>query len=113
MNLVKSKLKYEEKDGKVTLGNMKRFHSDYGWLAAGDDRFNKLFVSGAMWGVNSGLPADYFQGIELGPKPKRNDIQWYPPKSWVHSDEEFLDLRSRWEKAYSNFLNEYFQFWDK
>ena len=106
-------LKYEEKDGKVTLGNMKRFHSDYGWLAAGDDRFNKLFVSGAMWGVNSGLPADYFQGIELGSKPKRNDIQWYPPKSWVHSDEEFLDLRSRWEKAYSNFLNEYFQFWDK
>lgn len=106
-------LKYEEKDGKVTLGNMKRFHSDYGWLAAGDDRFNKLFVSGAMWGINSGLPADYFQGVELGPKQKRSDIDWYPPQSWVKTNEEFLDLRARWEKAYKHFLNDYFLFWEK
>lgn len=96
----------------ITLGSMKRFHTDYGWLDAGDERFTKLITSGIIWGFDSGLPANFFDKQILTPTQERDDVMWYVPKSWLRDDEDsYRQMKEKFDRVYKGFISDYFKLW--
>lgn len=105
-------LRFDVDGDNVKLGSMDRFHTTYGWLAGGDERFMQFQTSGIMWGFDCGLPADMFDGSILTPARKRDDIMWYVPKSWTFNDDAaYIEMKEKFDKAYKEFIGDYFGFW--
>ncbi len=103
---------YEKTDEGIKLGSMSRFHEDYGWLTAGDERFRELKTSGIMWSYNTGYPSNMFEGSVLKPAERRSDITWYAPLSWVFNDGLLhQQLKDAFDKAYRKYISEYTKFW--
>lgn len=106
-------VEFNQSDGKINLGALKRFHTDYGWLPAGDERFMKLRTQGWLWGLDAGFPADFFAGSSaLTPSAKRDNLTWYAPLSWYDgNDEAFKAARVTFDKYYKRFISDYLRLW--
>lgn len=106
-------LEYDYEGNNLRLGSMLRFHTVYGWLSADDERFIEFGTSGIIWGLYSGFASDYFAGYSLAPSEIRNDVVWYPPRSWVfENSEEHKRVKEKFDYFYKNFVSDYFGFWN-
>ncbi|MBQ2398564.1 MAG: hypothetical protein II308_00660, partial [Muribaculaceae bacterium] len=80
---------------------------------AGSEKVKKEKKGFMMTRSDSGLPADYFQGIRLKTAPKRDDVHWYPPIEWYDGNQEVhLRIIEEMGNAYRNFQSDYDKLFD-
>lgn len=80
-------LDYNEETGEFTAGVLQTYSPEYGWLDGGDERLKKTRKGFMMTASDSGIPAEYFQGVKFKQSQKRNDVHWYPPVEWYGNDQ--------------------------
>ena len=57
-----------------------------------------------MYGYTKPLPADTFNGIRMEKAPKRTDILWYPPESFLKTESGIVETLG---KQYREFASDY------
>lgn len=94
--------------GAFTFGMMERLHPQYGWIAAGSDAFKNIERGFFITKVDTGFPADYFNGIRMTPSEKRNDVLWSPTPGFFKGDKTAAeDYASRLGQSFREFQSEY------
>ena len=43
-----------------------------------------------MEAYDSGMPANYFEGVTFKQSQKRDDVHWYPPVEWYDNNQSTL-----------------------
>lgn len=80
--------------GIVHLGDMQRFSSQHGWVAAGSDIFERNLRGFFIKRKERGLNAEFFSGTTLTECPRRTDISFYPPEGFYANDSNGSRLKS-------------------
>ena len=106
-------LDMDKETGEFTCGTLQVYSAEYGWVEAGSEKVKKEKKGFMMTRSDSGLPADYFQGIRLKTAPKRDDVHWYPPIEWYDGNQEVhLRIIEEMGNAYRNFQSDYDKLFD-
>lgn len=98
-------LDVNQQTGEFQMGMLEAFSREYGWVPSNDKRVHKS-TSGFMVTLKDvGFPADAFKGCAMKLCEKRDDVLWYPPKSWYVGNpsvyKNVLDVMTDTYKKYS------------
>lgn len=97
-------LDIDESTGAFTFGGMECFSPQSGWVSSDDPRLHKRLRTLFMYGYTKPLPADTFNGIRMEKAPKRTDILWYPPESFLKTESGIVETLG---KQYREFASDY------
>ena len=97
-------LDIDESTGAFTFGGMECFSPQSGWVSSDDPRLHKRLRTLFIYGYTKPLPADTFNGIRMEKAPKRTDILWYPPESFLKTESGIVETLG---KQYREFASDY------
>lgn len=81
---------HNEETGEFTAGILQAYSPEHGWLNGGDKRLKKTTKGFLMEAYDSGMPANYFEGVTFKQSQKRDDVHWYPPVEWYDNNQSTL-----------------------
>lgn len=98
-------LDVDKSKGEFTFGKMQAYSVKNGrWVDAQSD---ELRIQTHKRCADIGLSGEYFSGVKMKMANKRNDIPWYPPKSWYKTESEFDRIIRALSDDYKKYKSDY------